>query len=260
VTYAFPHFLPPQVDPCEIVFHVDGTMDTRRYNAPTTNEVAGFMPGGENDQVIPRQMQAHRRLRGRGPGRPPMQPGSPSTSLAAADATAPRRGRGRGRPPGPGPRGPRGRGRPPGPGPRGPRGRGRPPGAGRGRGRPPGQPASAAEGHNSADVVFPAEESDTEVVIIPSTHPWYDALHFVLLHPRGEAGWSKTDGAHGSSLTARDYYAFFMHDREDSNSLFVRAGRLFQEWIIAGWSRVESNKLQYYRSHQEGLRASTYSN
>jgi hypothetical protein len=35
-------------DPPEWVLHfkVDGTVDRRRYNAPTTADVAGFMPGG----------------------------------------------------------------------------------------------------------------------------------------------------------------------------------------------------------------------
>jgi hypothetical protein len=35
-------------DPPEWVLHfrVDGSVDRRRYNAPTTADVAGFMPGG----------------------------------------------------------------------------------------------------------------------------------------------------------------------------------------------------------------------
>jgi multidrug resistance efflux pump len=37
--------LPPQdLANCEIVIHVDGNVDRRRYNAPTSNEVASLMP------------------------------------------------------------------------------------------------------------------------------------------------------------------------------------------------------------------------
>jgi hypothetical protein len=38
--------LPPQdLANYEIIIHVDGTVDRRRYNAPTSNKVAGLMPG-----------------------------------------------------------------------------------------------------------------------------------------------------------------------------------------------------------------------
>jgi hypothetical protein len=34
-----------------VAIHVDGTMDTRRYNAPARAEVAAFMPDGQEPQV-----------------------------------------------------------------------------------------------------------------------------------------------------------------------------------------------------------------
>jgi hypothetical protein len=38
--------LPPQdLANYEIVIHVDGSVDRYRYNAPTSSEVAGLMPG-----------------------------------------------------------------------------------------------------------------------------------------------------------------------------------------------------------------------
>ena len=52
-----------QISQYEIVFKTNGTIDKRRYNAPRTNEVAGFMPGGENAQVAPMHVQAIRRNR-----------------------------------------------------------------------------------------------------------------------------------------------------------------------------------------------------
>jgi hypothetical protein len=36
----------PDVPEWELVFKTDGSVDRRRYNAPTASEVAGFMPGG----------------------------------------------------------------------------------------------------------------------------------------------------------------------------------------------------------------------
>lgn len=36
----------PDMPEWELVFKTDGSVDRRRYNAPTAGEVAGFMPGG----------------------------------------------------------------------------------------------------------------------------------------------------------------------------------------------------------------------
>jgi hypothetical protein len=36
----------PNMPEWELVFKTDGSVDRRRYNAPTAGEVAGFMPGG----------------------------------------------------------------------------------------------------------------------------------------------------------------------------------------------------------------------
>jgi len=42
----------------KIVFKATGTIDKRRYNPATTNEISGFMPGGENAEHGPMQRQA----------------------------------------------------------------------------------------------------------------------------------------------------------------------------------------------------------
>ena len=43
----------PDLPEWELHFRVDGTVDRRRYNAPTAvGEVAGFMPGGCNRQML----------------------------------------------------------------------------------------------------------------------------------------------------------------------------------------------------------------
>ena len=53
---------PNEVAEFEIVFKIDGQVDRRRahpgrYNVPRTTEVAAFMPGGENEQFAPMQIQ-----------------------------------------------------------------------------------------------------------------------------------------------------------------------------------------------------------
>ena len=60
-------------------------------------------------------------------------------------------------------------------------------------------------------------------------------------------------------LSVREYAAYFMHDRcPADNFLMVHGKRLFQEWMIDEYCRVESEKLLFYRAHQQELRADLY--
>ncbi|CAM6052004.1 unnamed protein product, partial [Sphagnum compactum] len=47
--------LPPQdLANYEIVIHVDGSVDRRRYNAPTSSEVVGLMPANDRPDLTSR--------------------------------------------------------------------------------------------------------------------------------------------------------------------------------------------------------------
>lgn len=94
----------------------------------------------------------------------------------------------------------------------------------------------------------------------------YDPLHFVLLFPRGELGWTvdisssaqqrrrpsravvDTDvslqqvakAAHGT-VTLREYLAYYLMDREGQANPLHRCGALFQEWTVIQWAKVEQH-------------------
>ena len=93
-----------------------------------------------------------------------------------------------------------------------------------------------------------------------------DPLHFVLLFPRGELGWTvdipsstsqrrpPTQGvvdipvslqqvakpAHGT-VTLREYLAYYLMEREGQPNPLHRAGALFQEWTVLQWAKVEQH-------------------
>lgn len=76
-------------------------------------------------------------------------------------------------------------------------------------------------------------------------------------------GWSK-------QLTARDFYAFHMHDRpgrykhgqwiEGGRDTLLRAGRCFQEYIISAFAKMENLRLEYLKKEttQKTLRVEEY--
>eukprot|EP00980_Cylindrotheca_fusiformis_P017429 scaffold5420_cov77-Cylindrotheca_fusiformis.AAC.3 len=89
----------------------------------------------------------------------------------------------------------------------------------------------------------------------------YDPTHYVLMFPHGDPGWSpnwknskyckcRTDG------TALQFYRQRMQIRSDSYTLPL-FGRLFHEYAVDQWSKIEKCRLDYIRNHQKELRAST---
>ena len=115
---------------------------------------------------------------------------------------------------------------------------------------------------------------------ISDLHAAYDPLHFVLLHPRGEPGWHTSirkaatgggtatgeggaagtgDGEdNGRNITALQYAAFFMHDRECDHCLITHGGKIFQEWTVDQYCKVETQRLRYLRLNQTHIRADVY--
>ena len=107
----------------------------------------------------------------------------------------------------------------------------------------------------------------------------YDPLHFVLLFPRGEQGWTtdiplnvtyrRQRGAcenleqgnapkakSRQTVTARDFAAFYLMQRPESytGNYLQRCQKLYEEYIVDQYCKVESQRLQYVSQNQSKLR------
>jgi hypothetical protein len=155
-----------------------------------------------------------------------------------------------------------------------------------------------------------AKGNPSDLHYISDAHKYYDSLHFVLFHPRGEQGWKK-DGIllvnppqrqtrprrsnttqslvadeahegvdtneendvqpsdeeeHRSQGRGRQLYvselgfaAFFMQDRNTiDHSLFIYGKKLFQEWLVDQYCKIESRRLLWVRMNQKNLRSDLY--
>ncbi|PWA95135.1 hypothetical protein CTI12_AA053180 [Artemisia annua] len=111
-------------------------------------------------------------------------------------------------------------------------------------------------------------------------HPMYLPLQYPLLMPRAQDGYylgiphrkkagrrpvrqsnsdplkEKTD----KTVTMREWFAFQIMDRPNQENLFTRGGRLFQQFLVDGYTMVETERLFFHRSKQTKLRCDTYSN
>jgi hypothetical protein len=76
-------------------------------------------------------------------------------------------------------------------------------------------------------------------------------------HDATDAG--PTQPAQRKKITTREWACYHMHDRNPaSHALFVYGKRLYQEWVVDQYSKVESQRLFYIRNNQGPLRAAIY--
>ena len=77
------------------------------------------------------------------------------------------------------------------------------------------------------------------------THPATDPMHYVLLFPRGEQGWSQNipyrDNAAGNEsrlrrVTMREFYAFRLQTRTRASPHLLYAGKLLRQYIVDAWA------------------------
>ena len=110
------------------------------------------------------------------------------------------------------------------------------------------------------DIVI--KQQDDGLTKISELHASYDALQYPLLFPHGN------DGYHINSATScMKHYAYILMVRKaapPSTSRFkfsiLHTGKsLFQQFIVDMCAKLISERLQYFRSHQDVIRAELYS-
>ncbi|XP_026439106.1 uncharacterized protein LOC113337724 isoform X3 [Papaver somniferum] len=101
---------------------------------------------------------------------------------------------------------------------------------------------------------------------ISECHPAYLPLHYVLLFPFGELGWSPTmrqwDAVTKTytktKLSQMKYYSYRIFERAEEYSIILRAGKIFQEFLVDAWAATEQSKLAWLRFNQPTLRSDLY--
>jgi len=66
-------------------------------------------------------------------------------------------------------------------------------------------------------------------------------------------------GCIAHKVITREYTAYFMHDRNPpTNNIFTYGKRLYQEWVVDQYFKVEGQRLRWVRFNQTTLRADQY--
>ena len=95
---------------------------------------------------------------------------------------------------------------------------------------------------------------------ISKTHLSYDPLHYVLLFPRGDDSWHINIPLIGSSrrtrVTPMQFYSYRLQIRD--GDWLQHAGRLYQQYVVDQYAKIEQERLNYLRLNQSTLRAEMY--
>ncbi|KAJ8909484.1 hypothetical protein NQ315_007932 [Exocentrus adspersus] len=88
---------------------------------------------------------------------------------------------------------------------------------------------------------------------LKNLHPMSDPLVYPLLFPYGDDGWSIGLRHADRRITMREFYRYRIQCR-DMFSALHNGGKLFQQYLVDAWVRVETDYLWYIRQHQQNYR------
>ncbi|XP_057290273.1 uncharacterized protein LOC130612959 [Hydractinia symbiolongicarpus] len=110
-------------------------------------------------------------------------------------------------------------------------------------------------------VVYPRNQPLRQ---IPYTSCNIDPMMYPILFPRGEPGWDPNmahvrEHATGvrNRLTQLEYYIYRIAIRREFSALHL-AGKLFQQFLVDAYVKVEGQRLAFIRLNQNQLRAESY--
>jgi hypothetical protein len=121
-------------------------------------------------------------------------------------------------------------------------------------------PGDGYQFESTRDIII--SKTDETLHRISELHSAYDPLQYVLLFPFGELGWSPNIPYTGNinsrqHVTQMEYYSYRLQIR-DEYSILHRSGRLFHQYIVDNYAKIESNRLNFIRLHQKEVRADLY--
>ena len=123
---------------------------------------------------------------------------------------------------------------------------------------------NAEHGTGSRDIVL--KTKDNELHSVNQTHRSYDSLQYPLLFPRGEDGycltiWQRnpqTNQPTGQKVSAKDLYAYRMMKRGNEFNILHHGKNLSNQFYVDMYVKIETERLQYIRFHQNELRTEQY--
>ena len=121
-------------------------------------------------------------------------------------------------------------------------------------------PGDGTQSYGYRDIVVHLQDGPLQRISDGSA--MYECLQYPLLFIYGEDGYHydlQTSPVKEDRLSQTDYVAYRIQYWLDELSLLLRAGHLFQQYLVDMWAAADQNRLNYLHHHQQDIRASLYS-
>lgn len=112
--------------------------------------------------------------------------------------------------------------------------------------------------HGPRDILLRYRDNHNEKIC--ETHRSYDALQYPLLFPHGDDGYTHSDVPvpRDTKVSAKAFYAFHLMKRPESFNTLLKGRRLFQQYVVDMYAKMETERLKFIRREQGKLRADSY--
>ncbi|KAH1137286.1 hypothetical protein GYH30_027321, partial [Glycine max] len=116
------------------------------------------------------------------------------------------------------------------------------------------------DANSKRDIII--ETQHGQLQRIHELHSIYLALQYPFLFPYGEDGYrldilhsSRSDGKKRkrNRLTMREWFSYRLQCRSNESKTLLNSRRLFQQFVVEGYTMVESERLSYIRNNQKKL-------
>ena len=113
------------------------------------------------------------------------------------------------------------------------------------------------EEHEHLDVIIHLRAGGVQR--INPNHRSYDALHYVLLMPYGDDGWTPgLKGLSGKTISISQFYAFHLQIRAHCNNTMLGNKKLSHQYVVDMMAKVERARMQFIKDHQGEIKADKY--
>jgi len=89
----------------------------------------------------------------------------------------------------------------------------------------------------------------------PNVEPWI----YPLYYPYGNQGWCNNLRRidNNKQISRATYVKYRLAIRDDFN-IFLMRRRLFQQWLVNSYVKIENDRINFCKQNQKQLRAETY--
>ena len=124
---------------------------------------------------------------------------------------------------------------------------------------------SDLDANSKRDIIVETQQGQLQR--IHELHSSYLVLQYPFMFPSGEDGY-RPDILHSSSpgskkrkrnrLTRREWFAYKLQCKSNESKNLLYSRRLFQQFVVEGYTMVESERLSYIRNNQKNFELTSF--